>query len=360
MKVFWKLGWFFKQQKLSYIIGLGTLFLIALIEIVPPQIIGRAIDQMTTNQLTAKLLMVYLVVLVVVAILTYVLRYVWRLSIFGTSQKLGQILRTYLFKKYTDMSAIFFQNRRTGDLMAHATNDIRAVQNAAGAGILMIADSLITGGTVILTMATTVSWKLTLIAMMPLPFMVLLTSFYGSLLSKGFKKAQAAFSKLNDKTQESVAGIKVTKTFGYESSDQADFKDLSDDVVDKNLKVSKIDALFDPTITLVIGMSYFLSIMFGAKMVFHDEITLGQLITFTTYLGMLVWPLLALGLFFNIVQRAKASYERIEEIGNLPNGIDTQYKIDKSPRGDIQLNIDHFNFPGNDNRGVYDINFTIK
>ncbi|HHQ7379645.1 TPA: ABC transporter transmembrane domain-containing protein, partial [Staphylococcus aureus] len=155
----------------------------------------------------------------------YVLRYVWRLSIFGTSQKLGQILRTYLFKKYTDMSAIFFQNRRTGDLMAHATNDIRAVQNAAGAGILMIADSLITGGTVILTMATTVSWKLTLIAMMPLPFMVLLTSFYGSLLSKGFKKAQAAFSKLNDKTQESVAGIKVTKTFGYESSDQADFKD---------------------------------------------------------------------------------------------------------------------------------------
>lgn len=360
MKIFWKLGWFFKQQKLSYIIGLGTLLLIALIEIVPPQIIGRTIDQMTTNQLTSRLLMVYLAILIIVAILTYVLRYVWRLSIFGTSQKLGQILRTYLFKKYTDMSAIFFQNRRTGDLMAHATNDIRAVQNAAGAGILMIADSLITGGTVIITMATTVSWKLTLIAMLPLPFMVLLTSFYGALLSKGFKKAQAAFSKLNDKTQESVAGIKVTKTFGYESSDQADFKDLSDDVVDKNLKVSKIDALFDPTITLVIGMSYFLSIAFGAQMVFHNEITLGQLITFTTYLGMLVWPLLALGLFFNIVQRAKASYERIEEIGNLPNGIDMHYKIDESPQGDIQFNIEHFNFPGNDNQGLYDIYFTIK
>lgn len=360
MKVFWKLGWFFKQQKLSYIIGLGTLLLIALIEIVPPQIIGRTIDQMTTNQLTSKLLMVYLAILIIVAILTYVFRYVWRLSIFGTSQKLRQILRTYLFKKYTDMSAIFFQNRRTGDLMAHATNDIRAVQNAAGAGILMIADSLITGGTVIITMATTVSWKLTLIAMIPLPFMVLLTSFYGALLSKGFKKAQAAFSKLNDKTQESVAGIKVTKTFGYESSDQADFKDLSDDVVDKNLKVSKIDALFDPTITLVIGMSYFLSIAFGAQMVFHNEITLGQLITFTTYLGMLVWPLLALGLFFNIVQRAKASYERIEEIGNLPNGIDTHYKIDDSPQGDIQFNMEYFNFPGNDNQGLYDIYFTIK
>lgn len=360
MKVFLKLGWFFKQQKTSYLIGLGTLLLIALIEIVPPQIIGRTIDEMTSNRLTPRLLAIYLFILVITAILTYVLRYVWRLSIFGTSQKLGKILRTYLYKKYTEMSAIFFQNRRTGDLMAHATNDIRAVQNAAGAGILMIADSLITGGTVIITMATTVSWKLTLIAMIPLPFMVLLTSIYGSLLSKGFKKAQAAFSKLNDKTQESVAGIKVTKTFGYEPSDQADFKHLSDDVVAKNLKVSKIDALFDPTITLVIGMSYFLSIAFGAQMVFHNDISLGQLITFNTYLGMLVWPLLALGLFFNIVQRAKASYERIEEIGELPNDIDTSYVIDERPQGDIRFNINQFHFPGNEDQGIYDIHFTIK
>lgn len=360
MKVFLKLGWFFKQQKTSYLIGLGTLLLIALIEIVPPQIIGRTIDEMTSNRLTPRLLAIYFFILVITAILTYVLRYVWRLSIFGTSQKLGKILRTYLYKKYTEMSAIFFQNRRTGDLMAHATNDIRAVQNAAGAGILMIADSLITGGTVIITMATTVSWKLTLIAMIPLPFMVLLTSIYGSLLSKGFKKAQAAFSKLNDKTQESVAGIKVTKTFGYEPSDQADFKHLSDDVVAKNLKVSKIDALFDPTITLVIGMSYFLSIAFGAQMVFNNDISLGQLITFNTYLGMLVWPLLALGLFFNIVQRAKASYERIEEIGELPNDIDTSYVIDERPQGDIRFNINQFYFPGNEDQGIYDIHFTIK
>ncbi|HJG68003.1 MAG TPA: ATP-binding cassette domain-containing protein, partial [Staphylococcus ureilyticus] len=335
-------------------------FLIALIEILPPQIIGKTIDDMVGNKLTPKLLIIYLLVLVLVAILTYVLRYIWRLSIFGTSQKLGQILRTYLYKKYTVMSAIFYQNRRTGDLMAHATNDIRAVQNAAGAGILMIADSLITGGTVVITMAVTVSWKLTLIAMIPLPFMVLLTNFYGSLLSKGFKKAQAAFSRLNDKTQESVAGIKVTKTFGYEASDQQDFKDLSDDVVDKNLKVSKIDALFDPTITLVIGMSYFLSIVFGAKLVFNNTITLGQLITFTTYLGMLVWPLLALGLFFNIVQRAKASYERIEEIENTPNDIDTDYKLNTRPFGNIEFNIKEFNFPGDSKEGIYNVHFEVR
>ncbi|PTF54856.1 multidrug ABC transporter permease/ATP-binding protein, partial [Staphylococcus cohnii] len=165
----------------------------------------------------------------------------------------------------------------------------------------------------------TVSVKLTLIVLIPLPIMVIMTRYYGKLLSHGFKKAQAAFSKLNDKTQESVAGIKVTKTFGYETEDQADFKGLSDEVVRKNLYVAKVDALFDPTIMLVFGTSEFLAITFGSFMVLNDEITLGQLITFATYLGMLVWPLLALGLFFNIVQRAKASYERIEVILNTPN-----------------------------------------
>src|SRR5699024_12672234 len=153
----------------------------------------------------------------------------------------GKILRDRLYRKYSEMSPAFYQKRRTGDLMAHATNDIQAVQATAGAGILTIADSLITGGAVLVTMAVTISPQLTLIAMIPLPLMVILTSYYGTLLNRGFKKAQAAFSRLNDKTQESVSGIKVTKTFGYEESDHEDFRSLSDEVVEKNLKVSKVD-----------------------------------------------------------------------------------------------------------------------
>ncbi|PWZ35328.1 ABC transporter transmembrane domain-containing protein, partial [Staphylococcus pseudintermedius] len=159
-----------------------------------------------------------------------------------------------------------------------------------------------------------ISPKLTLIAMIPLPILVISTSYYGRLLHKGFKEAQGAFSELNDKTQESIAGVKVTKSFGYETADEDDFRQLSDRVVAKNLVVSKIDALFDPTIELVIGASYLLSVVFGAYMVIDGSITIGQLITFTTYLGMLVWPLLALGFFFNIIQRGAASYDRIREI----------------------------------------------
>ncbi|WP_213810225.1 ABC transporter ATP-binding protein [Jeotgalicoccus sp. WY2] len=360
MRVFKNLGWFFKLEKKSYIIGLVMLVLVALMELVPPQVIGRVIDQITTETLTSNTLILFGVMLVFVAILTYIFRFFWRVMIFGASNRLGRTLRERLFKKYSLMSPAFFGKRRTGDLMAHATNDINAVQMTAGAGILTIADSVITGGAVLITMALTVSPKLTLIAMIPLPFMVILTSWYGSILSRLFRVAQAAFSSLNDKTQESIAGIKVTKTFGYEDEDLKDFTNLSDDVVKKNLKVAKIDALFDPTITAIIAISYFLSIFFGARMVVADEITLGQLVTFTTYLGMMVWPLLALGWFFNLIERGKASYDRIEEIMNTKSDIGTNVTSDVVPSGDITFNVSEFSFPGEAEVSLRDIHFTLK
>lgn len=360
MKIFKKLGWFFKKEWRSYVLGVVMLILVALMELVPPQVIGFVIDHITNETLTVNLLVQFVILLIAVAILTYVFRYYWRIMIFGASFRLARILRSRLYRKYSIMSPQFFQRRRTGDLMAHATNDVRAVQATAGAGILTIADSIITGGAVLVTMAVTISPKLTLISMAPLPFMVILTSYYGKLLNRGFRKAQAAFSRLNDKTQESVAGIKVTKTFGYEKSDHDDFRELSDDVVDKNLKVSKIDALFDPTIMSVIGISYFLAIVFGAGMVFDETISIGQLVTFTTYLGMMVWPLLALGMFFNLIQRGSASYDRIREVMDTENQVGLDYKVEDPPQGDIKFNIGAFNFPEDESDGLRDIQFTIQ
>lgn len=360
MKVFMHLSWFFKQEKLKYIGGLLVLLFIALFQLIPPQIIGKTIDAIAADRLTGRQLFTYMMILAFAAVMIYILRYSWRVLIFGTSNKLGKILRNRLYEKYTSMSPSFFQRRRTGDLMAHATNDINAVQGAAGPGVLMIGDSLITGTSILITMALTINWKLTLIIMLPLPILVLLTSYYGRLMSKGFKKAQAAFSRLNDKTQESIAGIKVTKTMGYEKSDQKDFKAISDDVVRKNLKVAQIDALFSPTIMLVIGTSYFLALVFGTFMIFNHTITLGQLITATTYLSMLVWPLLALGFFFNIIQRGHASYERISGILDTENEIDLTYKVNGYPSGPITYQIKSFTFPGSEHPSLRDVHFTIE
>lgn len=360
MKVFMHLSWFFKQEKLKYIGGLLVLLFIALFQLIPPQIIGKTIDAIAADRLTGRQLFTYMMILAFAAVMIYILRYSWRVLIFGTSNKLGKILRNRLYEKYTSMSPSFFQRRRTGDLMAHATNDINAVQGAAGPGVLMIGDSLITGTSILITMALTINWKLTLIIMLPLPILVLLTSYYGRLMSKGFKKVQAAFSRLNDKAQESIAGIKVTKTMGYEKSDQKDFKAISDDVVRKNLKVAQIDALFSPTIMLVIGTSYFLALVFGTFMIFNHTITLGQLITATTYLGMLVWPLLALGFFFNIIQRGHASYERISGILDTENEIDLTYKVNGYPSGPITYQIESFTFPGSEHPSLRDVHFTIE
>ncbi|UXR71476.1 MULTISPECIES: ABC transporter transmembrane domain-containing protein [unclassified Staphylococcus] len=360
MKVFRDLSWFFKQERKRYVIALVAMIITTFCSLVPPRMIGFVIDHITEGTLTPRLLTICLLIMMGLGVLIYLLRFVSRMQLFGASAKLGRILRERLYEKYTRMSPSFYQQYRTGDLMAHATNDIRAVQSSAGIGVLTISDALITGGMTLAMMAITVSPKLTLIAILPLPILVLATNYYGRLLHETFKKAQAAFSQLNDKTQESISGIKVTKSFGYEDDDEADFRELSDEVVGKNMRVAKIDALFDPTIQLVLGASYLLSMVFGAIMTLNGEISIGELVTFTTYLNMLVWPLLALGFFFNIVQRGHASYDRIRQIESVENDVKMVADTQAAPSGDIVFKLDHFQFPDEQSPRLHDVHFTLK
>ncbi|UXR78152.1 MULTISPECIES: ABC transporter transmembrane domain-containing protein [unclassified Staphylococcus] len=360
MKVFRDLSWFFKQERKRFVIALVAMLITTFCSLIPPRMIGFVIDHITEGTLTPRLLTICLLIMIGLGVIIYLLRFVSRMQLFGASAKLGRILRERLYEKYTMMSPSFYQQYRTGDLMAHATNDIRAVQSSAGIGVMTIGDALITGGMTLAMMAITVSPKLTLIAIIPLPILVLATNYYGRLLHDTFKNAQAAFSQLNDKTQESISGIKVTKSFGYEEDDEADFRELSDEVVGKNIRVAKIDALFDPTIQLVLGTSYLLSMIFGSIMTLNGEITIGDLVTFTTYLNMLVWPLLALGFFFNIVQRGHASYDRIRQIESVENDVKLIENIETKPTGDIVFQMDAFQFPDEQVARLHDIHFTLK
>ncbi|MGG3561686.1 ABC transporter transmembrane domain-containing protein [Neobacillus rhizosphaerae] len=347
MKVFLNLGWFFRQEKKAYISGIILLMLVAVLQLVPPKIIGIVADHINEGTMTKGILAQWVLVLVAVGVSMYVLRYYWRIRIFGSAVKLSKILRNRLYQHFTRMSPAFYQKNRIGDLMAHATNDLSAIQQTAGAGVLTLVDSLSTGGFVIIAMAFTISWKLTLICLLPMPFMAMLTSWFGSMLHKSFYKAQEAFSSLNDKTQESITGIKVIKTFGQEQEDIEDFRKQSEDVVQKNIVVAKIDSLYDPTISIIVGISFFLSIAFGAKYVLNGELTIGELISFTAYLGLLVWPMLAFGWLFNIVERGRASYDRVTSLLNEKVEItDSEASLDVMPYGDIQYKIDEFTYPG--------------
>ncbi|SEJ18139.1 ABC transporter [Bhargavaea ginsengi] len=361
MNVFMQLGWFFKERKKQYFIGILMLLVVAVLQLLPPRIIGYVVDEIRLGTLTGAGLGRWLLILAGAALAMYVLRYYWRVMIFGSSVLLGRRLRSELFAHFTKMSSSFYQQRRVGDLMAHATNDIRAVQQTAGHGVLTLVDSVTTGGAVIIAMAVTIDWKLTLIALLPMPLMAVLTSWYGKLLHERFRTAQEAFSDLNDKTQESIAGIKVIKTFGQEKEDIEDFRNLSADVVAKNVRVARVDALFDPTISLIVGLSFFLSIIFGARFIMSGDMTLGDLIAFNAYLGLLVWPMLAFGFLFNIVERGRASYGRIRELLSVrPDIGDTDGAADLAPGGDITFDIREFRFPEDGRPALRDVRFTLK
>ncbi|PLT28145.1 ABC transporter transmembrane domain-containing protein [Peribacillus deserti] len=359
MKIFLDLQWFFKQERKAYASGVILLVFVALLQLIPPRIIGVVVDLVQNDTLSMQGLFKWLGILAASALGMYVLRYYWRIMIFGSAVKLARQMRNRLYSHFTRMSQAFYQRRRIGDLMAHATNDLQAIQQTAGSGVLTLVDSLTTGGTVIVAMAF-INWKLTLICLIPMPIMAYLTSYYGTLLHKSFHKAQEAFSDLNDKTQESINGIKVIKTFGQEKEDIESFKKQSEDVVKKNMTVAKIDALFDPTISIIVAISFFLSVAFGAKYVLEGELTIGQLVSFTTYLGLLIWPMLAFGWLFNIVERGRASYDRVMALLNEKVDItEKEASLQVKAEGAIQFNIKKFTYPNEFQPVLKNIHFTL-
>lgn len=359
MSIIQKLWWFFKLEKRRYLVGIVALVLVSVLNLIPPMIMGRVIDAITSRRLTQDELLLHLFYLLLAAFGMYYLRYVWRMYILGTSYRLGQIMRSRLFEHFTRMSPAFYQNYRTGDLMAHATNDINALTRLAGGGVMSAVDASITALVTLLTMLFSISWQMTLVAIIPLPFMAYATSRLGRKTHKAFGESQAAFSELNNKVQESVSGIKVTKSFGYQSDELASFQEVNDLTFQKNLQTMKYDSLFDPMVLLFVGSSYALTLLVGAFMVQAGQVTVGNLVTFISYLDMLVWPLMAIGFLFNITQRGKVSYQRIESLLSQESPVkDPESPLDGIENGRLDYAIDYFAFE--DEETLKDIHFSLE
>ena len=359
MSIIQKLWWFFKLEKRRYLVGIVALVLVSVLNLIPPMVMGRVIDAITSGRLTQDELLLHLFYLLLAAFGMYYLRYVWRMYILGTSYRLGQIMRSRLFEHFTSMSPAFYQNYRTGDLMAHATNDINALTRLAGGGVMSAVDASITALVTLLTMLFSISWQMTLVAILPLPFMAYATSRLGRKTHKAFGESQAAFSELNNKVQESVSGIKVTKSFGYQSDELASFQEVNDLTFQKNLQTMKYDSLFDPMVLLFVGSSYALTLLVGAFMVQAGQVTVGNLVTFISYLDMLVWPLMAIGFLFNITQRGKVSYQRIESLLSQESPVkDPESPLDAIENGRLDYAIDSFAFE--DEETLRDIYFSLE
>ncbi|MGR5232965.1 ABC transporter transmembrane domain-containing protein [Vibrio rotiferianus] len=338
MKIFWQVRWYF-QLKWKHYVGSILLFaVISALQLIPPKAVGLIVDGVVQQTMTTQTLLLWLGGLIALIFAIYGCRILWRIWLFGASWELGTILRNRLYQHLSTQPPRFFERFKTGDLMARGTNDVRNIVMTAGEGVLTAADSLITGVAVLIIMVTQISWKLTVMALLPMPFLAVMIFFIVRILHKRFRIAQEAFSTMSDMTQESLNGVRMLRAFGLEDQEQKRFEDVVDDTGSKNIAVARADARFDPAIQITIGMSFFLSVAVGAYLVDKGDITLGDLTAFTMYLGLMIWPMLAFAFLFNILERGSAAWNRLEEIFNEAPEIVSGTK----PLGDkpLPLNID--------------------
>lgn len=311
--VFSKLKWFFQLYWKQYTLAIVVLIIASIIEVLPPWIIGEAIDDITGGDMTQRLVWGYVGVVLLAAVLSYVLNFIWQYQLFGGAISLDQILRKRLMYQFLKMTPTFYEKNRTGDLMARATNDLNAVSLTAGFGIMTLIDSTVFMALIIIAMGTFISWKLTLFAMIPIPIMALLIQYLGKIVYERYMKAQSAFGDLNDEVLESVSGVRVIRAYVQEKKDEANFASNSEDVYEKNMKVAHINGLFMPITKIGTAICYVIALGYGSVLVSNGELTVGQLVSFNIYLGMAVWPMFAIGELINVMQQGSASLDRVQE-----------------------------------------------
>jgi len=360
VRLFSQLSWYFIREWRRYLGAITLLIVIAILQLLPPHLVGVIVDGVTHHTMSGRAIMMWIGVMLVTAVATYLLRYVWRVLLFGASYQLAVELREDFYRQLSRQHPAFYLRHRTGDLIARATNDVDRVVFAAGEGVLTLVDSLVMGCVVLLVMSLQISWQLTLLSLVPMPIMALFIHRYGNQLHDRFKLAQAAFSSLNDQTQESLTSIRMIKAFGLESHQSDQFSAIARDTGAKNLRVARVDARFDPTIYIAIGFSNLLAIGGGSWMVWHDQLTLGQLTSFVMYLGLMIWPMLALAWMFNIVERGSAAWSRIGALLAEAPAVEDGDREPPAEAGVLQASIREFRYPASAAPVLRNLNFALK
>lgn len=360
MRIFWQLRWYFQLKWKQYVGSILLFAVISALQLVPPKAVGIIVDGVVDNTLETSTLVMWLLGLIVLFFAIYGCRILWRIWLFGASWELGTILRNRLYRHVSTQPPRFFERYKTGDLMARGTNDVRNIVMTAGEGVLTAADSLITGIAVLIIMVTQISWKLTAMALLPMPFLAIIIFFIVRILHKRFKIAQEAFSTMSDMTQESLNGVRMLRAFGLENQEQQRFEEVVDDTGEKNIAVARVDARFDPAIQLTIGLSFFLSVASGAYLVDQGDITLGDLTAFTMYLGLMIWPMLAFAFLFNILERGSAAWNRLQEIfDEKPEIVSGKTPLGTQPLP-LQIKIDEFHWSKDLPPALADVHITLE
>ena len=361
MKSFLVLKDFFIKNKWKYFFGVMWLIIIDIVQLIVPQILRIVTNLLQNNLLTFNELIKYSLYIILTGLIIAVGRYYWRIYLQGTARTLEYYLRNKLFRHLLTLSTNYFNTHKTGDLMAHATNDINSVRMALGQGVVMIVDAVFMTFFSVIMMIHTTNLKLTLVAISTLPFIAIVVGKFGKIIHKRFIKVQEAFSDLTDTAQENFAGIRVIKSFVQEENEIKKFSVVNNNNLSKNLSLVKISGIFHPLVQFMSSISFLIVLWYGGILVIRDDISLGDFVAFNSYLSSMVWPMMATGWVINLFQRGAASMDRLNIIfEEKPEITDSKDAIDiKNMKGEIEFKNVSFKYPHSENYAVKNLNFKI-
>ncbi len=361
MKSFFRLRKFFIENKRYYILGILSLIIVNSMQLIIPKILGWFTDSIAEARVSQMGILLFIAFIILLALIIAFFRYLWRIYVMGNARRLEYTLRNMLFRHLQSLSSEYFNRHKTGDLMAHATNDIQAIRMALGPGIVLITDALFLTTIIIIVMAQTIDFRLTIVGLLPLPFMAAVVTRFGRVIHRRFKSVQEAFSQFTDRTQENFSGIRVVKGFAQEKDEIENFRQVNQHNVNMNMHLVKIWGIFFPLVQYLSALSFIIVLGYGGILVMNGTISLGDFVAFNTYLGMLTWPMLALGWVINVIQRGRASMDRINTIfDEIP-----KVKDDPDPapvenlEGAIEFKNLTFTYPGISEHVLHHINYAI-
>ena len=331
---------YIKRHGWSYVGGIVTLFIVDYANLYIPEFTGKIIDGLTIGAMELKEVLHYVFLIFLVGLTLMVGRFCWRYFIFGSCRKIELEIREDMFSHLTGLSMNYYNNHKTGDLMAHFTNDLNSVRMSVGPAVISTFDAVIMTVMVLIKMVEHVNAGLTALAVLPLLVILFGGIYYGKAVEKRFSEKQKAFSDLTDEVQESISGIRVIKAFVQERQELKSFAKANKNNKDKNMQVVKLNALVMPLLDALIGLSSVITLLYGGYLVVEGEITAGQFVAFNSYVGMLVWPMIATGDSINMFSQGIASMNRIQSIfDEEPEIRDTEKTISsiRELHGDIKL-----------------------
>lgn len=304
---------FVKRHIPAVAAGVLVLMGVDLVQLIIPRIVQRTIDVIGKATFSSELILRNAAFILTLAFGMVVLRFFWRLFIMGTARRIEKEVREEMFDHLQGLGFSYFNRTRTGHLMALMVNDVNAIRMAAGPSFLAITDALFMG-TLSLVFLLSINVRLTLFAVLPLPCIIFMIARYGPLIQTRFKAVQESFASISARTQEAFSGIRVVKSYVQEEHEIEEFEQKCEEYVQKNLRLIKIWGVFFPAVTLFASLSMAILYMVGGRSVILGDLSFGEFVSFSMYLGLLIWPVIAIGWVFMIFQRGIASSKRILEL----------------------------------------------